>query len=168
MSKRRLVLLAVICSGVVTVSGFKLFAPDPINVKNGRSLVRGMTRADAENILGSSGTLIRRSDDLDRPKKLREEPPPIAAPRRDAIFVRPYGSPVPANESGDQPGSIHVPNFDRISGDEYAVLWGCPGQYFRLYFDKNDQVVGIEGSIEDSPPPLAKQVREFWWKITGE
>ena len=147
-----------------------LSAPDLINVKNARRLIRGTSRAEAERILGPSGTLIRPCGEPNRANNKLGDPPAILpVPRFDAIFTRPYGDLDPVIKRGDQPATaLPVPRFDTINGDEYAIQWGRPGRYIKLYFDKNDRVAEIEGSMEDEPPPLAERVREWWRTMTRE
>jgi hypothetical protein len=124
---------------------------------NSRRLARGQSRADVEEILGSSGTLIRPA----------VEPPAMLPPRFDAIFMRPYGKPRTANDHDPLPATVlPPPRFD--NGDNYAIHWGRPGQFIRLYFDKSDRVVGIEGLLEDDPPPMNERVQALWRTIIRE
>lgn len=141
MAKRRLVVLGVSCLGVAAlILACLWFQPppppaSPFTATNARRLaVRGTPRAEAEKILGASGTLIRPGDDPDRAIKWGDEL---------------------------QLGTFPVPMFGEIQGADYAIQWGQPGHFLRIYFDKNDQVVGIEGSTAADPPTLAERVRKW-------
>ena len=171
MSKWRLGFLGVsfLIVGVLVVAGWSLSVPDPINVTNARGLIRGTSRAEVEKILGSTGTLIHRPGERNRADNWGNTPAVLSDPRFDAIFIRPSGDPDPAITRGDQPAiDLPMPRFDVFNGTNYAIQWGRSGQFIRLYFDKNDRIAGIEGSMEDDPPPLAVRVETWWRTVTRE
>ena len=112
----------------------------PLTAANARLLgVRGTPRAEAEKILGTTGTVFGPCYDPDRVINWGDE---------------------------HQLGTFPVPRFDDFQGADYAIQWGRPGGFIRLYFDENDRVVAIEGQTASDPPTWAERVQEWWRTVT--